>query len=213
MKTVFLELLRREHPSSVASVTTATYRDLSQVRAVFFKDEVCYVAESFYTATWIAPTPAGPACDNGERCKTIHLDRLDSVADIYTLTDPKEIRTLEALSSDNLKCVYDFLDIGSRMLMERVFGNNSSLLHSVSFSFIPEPLILCTIKCPWMMPDDVVKAASNVVFSIAIDMQWQMTLVSQTYGLQKIVPDIYAMVADYLRHHSEGSVYKEITGG
>lgn len=214
MKAVFLELLRKEKPSSVASVMSATYRDLSQVRAVYFKDEACCVSEAYYTPTWIAPTPAGPFLRrNGIYQHVMDLSSLSAVAETYMLASAKEIRMLCGLSEDRLRNVYDFLDTGANMLMQRILDANSGILHSVTFSFTPEPLILCTLKHPSLGSDSVEKTASGVVFTAAIDMNWNLSSTSYVRGLDGPIDEILGLLSKAVRNYSTDSVYKEIISG
>lgn len=172
MRQVLFELLRQRKPSSIYTVDEVSFKDITHIRVVFAQDQQFFIADSYYTGTWIGPTPLGPTVSERDDYLFALADTLEDVATVISCGSMEEVRKYPGLSERDLKAFYSALNVKAWNFVIELFGMYAGFVHSVDFTFTPQPFVqvVCIKK----------GAEPEFLGTIVIDMQRKARVVVRT---------------------------------
>ena len=142
MVNVFKELLRKERPSFVFSLSVVTYGQLNAVTCKFAKDNQFYRATSFFTEAWISSIPSGPPIGS-----TMTADCLNDIATITEYATLLQCKTSDSVSEADLKV---YTETFQEMATHKFKGQFDPLVEGDEFTFnfsvAPAPTVTITVK-------------------------------------------------------------------
>lgn len=144
MLDIILGIMAKAKPaiSSIIDCKTVTHRDLSVVEIRYVHGNSYFAARSFYTNTWIAPKPTGPAMNpNG----TMKMDYLQDIAEISVYCSSADLAGRRWPDKGTLIQVQEGLDNAALELVRSRYPLLQDNLHKAVFSFSPVPTILLTL--------------------------------------------------------------------
>ena len=144
MKNIIISLLSKENISSILHCKVEEFKDLGYCDVRYVKEGQYYIANSFFTPAWIAPTPAGPKVDRNEN---FIIDSVYDVATVRVFENPIQWKAVPFISKVHLQKIYDELDVKASNFINNLSQPKrlDKYIHSVKFTLTPLPTIIVSL--------------------------------------------------------------------
>lgn len=143
MEFVLYNLLTTLGITAVVEVERVRYRELSAVCYKYIHDGEYCKTTSFYTTSWIGPSPFGPSLsEDGDMV----VATLEDIATIEKYNSLRELKLASAITQTELKGWYKEVDVRALAKMKELFIGFEGHIVEASFSFYPTPCIIVSLS-------------------------------------------------------------------
>ena len=137
-----------------------SYRELSVICYKYISQGRFFKIICFCTAAWIGPTPYGPVVSVDGRMLADTLDDIATVEEYKTL---KELKLSAVPTAEDIRQWYKQVDDAALARVKKVFATHQEAVIDATFTFLPMPSTIVSLKDSEGVLGTVVVSSTNEV--------------------------------------------------